>query len=399
MNKKVVYLVIDGLADTPFNGKTPLSVAKKPNLDYLAKNGVCGQILTVKKKAWDDTARQSITHTATIGLLGYDVSKFPTKRGPMEAVGSDVPYKEGDLALRANFATVDKELKVLDRRAGRNSLGLDEIARYINEHVKLQSDFAFRRTYEHRGVLIIKQKLSDEITTNDPLKKGEKVKKITPLNKGGEISARIVQEFVDQAHNVIEYHPKNSERIDAKIPVANYILVREAGNRLFALMPPFPVKFGLKKAVCISENGATKAACLLSGFQSETVPELPFKETLDFIFDNIEDSLAEYDFVYAHIKGTDEASHDGDFSKKKKMIEEIDKKMEIFKKDFEDILVVTTDHLTSTEKGEHVYGPVPVLVYGKGKKDSVDAFDEISVKKGMIKNFSGLQLLKFVMGR
>src|SRR5439155_6681462 len=195
MNKKVVYIVIDGLADTPLNGKAPLSAAKKPNLDFLVKNGVCGQIITVKKNDWSDLARQSITHTATIGLLGYDVSKFPTKRGPMEAVGSDAPYKEGDLALRANFATVDKELKVLDRRAGRNSLGLDEIARYINEHVKLQSDFAFRRTYEHRGVLIIKQKLSDEITTNDPLKKGEKVKQITGLTKEGEISARIVQDF------------------------------------------------------------------------------------------------------------------------------------------------------------------------------------------------------------
>ena len=81
------------------------------------------------------------------------------------------------------------------------------------------------------------------------------------------------------------------------------------------------------------------------------------------------------------------------------MIEEIDKKMEIFKKDFEDVLVVTCDHITSTQSKEHVYGPVPVLVYGKGKKDSVDTFDESSVKNGRIKNFSGSQLLKFVLGR
>src|SRR5438445_196721 len=305
MNKKIVYIVIDGLADLSDNRKTPLSEAKKPNLDYLAKNGVCGQIIPIEKKIWSEQAKQSITHLASIGLLGYDATKFPTKRGPMEAVGSDVPYEEGDLALRANFATVDKELKVLDRRAGRNTRGLDEIARYVNEHVKLEVPFAFRRTYEHRAVLIIKKRLSDEITSNDPLKKGEKVKKIVGLTKEGEISAGIVQDFIDQAHDVIEYHSRNSERIDAKIPAANYILLREAGNKLYALMPPFAQRMGLKNAVCIAENGATKAACLLCGFQAVTVPELPFKETLDFVFDNIEDSLAQYDFVYAHIKGTD----------------------------------------------------------------------------------------------
>ena len=87
----------------------------------------------------------------------------------------------------------------------------------------------------------------------------------------------------------------------------------------------------MKQAVCIAENGVIKATCMLAGFSAITVPELTAEATLDFIFDNIESALTEYDFVYAHIKGADEAAHDGDFERKRRVIEEIDKKLESFK--------------------------------------------------------------------
>ena len=120
MRKKIVFIVIDGLADLPINGKTPLMQATKPNLDWLASNGMTGEINLFKKSFWSKIASRSISHLANISLLGYSPEKYNLQRGVLEAVGADLPIKNGELAIRCNFATVDEELRVIDRRAGRN---------------------------------------------------------------------------------------------------------------------------------------------------------------------------------------------------------------------------------------------------------------------------------------
>jgi 2,3-bisphosphoglycerate-independent phosphoglycerate mutase len=393
LRKKIIFLVIDGLADLPLDTKTPLAAARKPNLNYLAERGMTGEIIPVEKKLWSDLTNASISHIANISLLGYDPRKFNLSRGTLEAVGTDIPYREGHLALRCNFATVDKELVLLDRRVGRNSLGLDEIARYINENLNIGIPFIFKRTYEHRAVLVIKEKLSDKISHSDPFVAGEKVRRVEALTTEAEKSAKIVQEFVDKSRQLIEFHPANEQRIKHGLPPANYIVTREAGNKLKDLLPHFTKKYNVK-AVCIAESGVMKATCMLAGFDSITVPELKFEPTLEFIFDNIEDALSNYDFVYAHIKGPDEPAHDGNFHRKREMIETIDRYVEKLK-NFNGILVVTTDHITSCRNRRHEYGAVPLLVVGRGK-DRVKTFDEFSVKAGRLKLIDGKKLWKIV---
>lgn len=393
--KKVIFLLIDGMPDLP-EQKTPLSSAYKPNLDFFAKNGMCGEILPIEKKFWNETTRTSVSHLANFSLLGYDLKPEQMKRGPIEAVGSDIPYQQGWLALRCNFVTVDNELKVLDRRVGRNSQGLDEIARYINEHVKLEVGHIFMRTYGHRAVLILKEKLSDKITDSDPYFDWERVRKIEALSPEASRSAQLVQEFIEKARQVIEYHPANEQRIKNGLPPANYIVTREAGNKL-PVIKSFLKKHKIPKAVCIAENGVMKGSCMLAGFDAITVPELNFEQTLRFIFDNIENALAEYDLVYAHIKGPDEPAHDGDFFRKQKVIERIDDYLGRLK-DFDGILIITSDHITSCKTRKHEFGAVPILIYGKGR-DEVQKFDELSVKKGKLKLINGKKLWKIVFGR
>jgi 2,3-bisphosphoglycerate-independent phosphoglycerate mutase len=393
VKKKIVFLVIDGLADTPINNKTPLSEARKPNLDYFAKNGLLGQIIPVKKSYWNELTRTSVSHVANISLLGFNPYKLELKRGPLEAVGANIPYTEGHLAIRCNFVTVDKDLTVLDRHVGRNFSGLDEIARTINEQVSIGVPFVFMRTYGHRAVLIIKEKLSDRITDSDPYYEGEKVRTIEPLVPEAKRSAELVQKFLDKARELIEFHPANEKRIKDGIPPANCLITREAGNKLPSL-PNFSKRYKVR-AVCIAENGVMKATCLLAGFNAITVPELKFQPSLKFIFDSIDAALAEYDFVYAHIKGPDEPAHDGDFHKKREMIEEIDRKLERFK-NFKGILVVTCDHITSCKTRKHEFGPVPVLVYGLGKGKS-KAFNEIEAEKGKLGLITGKKLMDLIL--
>ncbi len=393
--KKVVFIVVDGMADTPVNGKTPLSEAKTPNMDWLVANGAVGELDLVKeslaKKLYNNVVWSQV---ANIALLGLDPSRYYLKRGPLEAVGTGIPYEDGHLAVRCNFATVDRDMNITDRRAGRSSFCLDEIARAVNKGVKIDYDFVFMRTYGHRAVLIIKAPLSDNITSNDPYG-DSKALPIVALDPDAEASAAVVQSFIDKSHKVIAYHEKNAERISKSLPPANYILVREAGNRIVKL-PDFNKKWNTK-AVCISENGVMKATCMLSGFSSVTVPEMDSDKTVDFIFENIESALSEYDFVYAHMKGADEPAHDGNFEKKKAAIEAIDKKLGAFK-NFDGIVVVTCDHITSCKSKSHVIGPVPVVVYGR-KKDDVSSFSEKTAKEGSLKLMSGRELLKFVFGK
>lgn len=388
--KKVVFLLFDGLADLPVNGTTPLKEAKKPNLDYLAKNGLTGELTVLPNSYWKGKPLGS--HQLSISLLGFNPKKYLLQRGPLEAVGTGIPYQEGHLAVRCNLATVDSSLKVLDRRAGRSTYGLDEIVQYINEHVDIGVPFTFLRVYGHRCVLILRKKLDDRITTNDPFE-AERVRPIEALSNEAEESAQLVQKFVDKFYDLAQYHPKNYERKRKGLLPANYLLVRQAGNKLLDL-PNFPKKWKLGKAVCLAENGAVKATCMLADFNSVTIPELPFRESLEFVFDNIEELLIDYQLVYVHIKWTDPPGHDGDFKEKVRVIEAIDKKLETFKK-FDGILVITTDHITSTKFKVHMPGKVPLLIYGKGK-DRVKTFDEFSVKKGKLKNYVPLKMWKYI---
>lgn len=397
--KKVLFIVVDGMADLPMgeDEKTPLSDAKKPNIDWFAKNGAIGQMSVIPDKSWDRLAHASISHKALISILGYNVGKFDLKRGPLEAVGADIPYQEGHLAVRCNFATVDEQIKVVDRRAGRVTDGLNEMTRYINEKVDIGAPFSFRRTHGHRAVLIVKMGLTDKVTTNDPFKENVKAAKISGAGSEGVISAKILQNFIDKSHNLIEYHPANSKRISAGHRPANYILMREAGNSLGCLVPTFGKKYGVKP-FCISEAGAVRGVCLVAGFESVVVPDLPFEETLEFISENVDIALEDHDFVFVHVKGPiDEASHDGDFDAKVNGIEAVDLMLEKFRK-FKGVIVITTDHVTSTEQKRHMPGKVPVLVYGRGK-DKTKKFDEAEAKKGKLKSYTPSKLMKFALGK
>ncbi|MCD6371906.1 MAG: 2,3-bisphosphoglycerate-independent phosphoglycerate mutase [Candidatus Aenigmarchaeota archaeon] len=390
--KNVVFLVIDGLADEPIAKKTPLSEANTPNFDFFAENGITGELNLVPKSlpVW--------SHIADVSLLGFNPSRYYLKRGPLEAIAANIPLKGDFLAVRINFATIDENGVVIDRRAGRGEYGLSEIARSINKEVDIGVRFVFLRTYGHRAVLVLKGKFSDRVSANDPLEVGKLPKLIKPLEKSSlsKLTAKILQDFLDKSQQIMEFHPINFERINKGYLPANYLLMRDPGNRIPNL-PNFVEKWKLKNAICISEPGVTKSIAMLAGFASLTFRPKNLKHDLNFIFENISDSLSEYRFVLAHIKGPDLPAHDGDFQRKVQIIEKIDEKLEMFKS-FNGILVITTDHITSCKRKKHLHGPVPVLVYGTKKKDRVKKFDEFSAKKGKLKKYTGSKLWKFVFG-
>ncbi|MEM2955910.1 MAG: hypothetical protein QXM25_04255, partial [Nitrososphaerales archaeon] len=170
---RLVYVLLDGVGDRPdprLNYVTPLEAAYTPNLDSLARKGFSGLVYPVGKSIAPES------DIAVFNMLGYEFKEGYVGRGVIEVIGSGVDFKDGDLALRANFATIDKGMNILDRRAGRD-LSSEEakiLAESINKQVKLshpKTSFKFVSTVAHRAALSIRVKgvlLSSNISNSDP---------------------------------------------------------------------------------------------------------------------------------------------------------------------------------------------------------------------------------------
>ena len=237
---KLIYVVIDGMGDLPIEelgGKTPLAAAETPNMDFLAKEGNIGLMYTVGKSL----APQS--DAGVVSILGYDPFKYEASRGVMEAIGSGLAFKEGDVALRCNFTTLGPGEKILDRRAGRDLAEEEaaELSKAINSSVKLASypaSFTFQNTTGYRGVLVIRGKgihLSGRVTNTDPAyTRVEGVGVVNPNakmfmqrcepmddTKEARVSAELINEFLEKSHKVLEQSSLNKRRLAANKLSAN----------------------------------------------------------------------------------------------------------------------------------------------------------------------------------
>lgn len=421
--KKILYVILDGLGDLPLKeleNKTPLEAAVKPNMDRLAQEGKVGLVYPVGKGIAPES------DIAVISLLGYDARKYYTGRGPLEAFAEGMVINEGDLALRVNFATVEDDGSTIkDRRVGRN-LSTEEagaLAREINAKVSLScASVEFKNTIGHRGVLVIrgiKSKLSGWITNTDPAygKEGvfgialEKfdnhVAKSKALEEHKDSSeaqeaAALLNEFTANSYAVLQESLINKKRVqEGRLP-ANVILSRDAGDHL----PKFPqieelfkLRFG-----SFVQMPVERGIALLTGMQIIDVPSSTGHLDVDYaVWAKIAlESVKRFDGIYVHIKGPDEPAHDGDFKKKKEIIEAIDKFFFanlISKLELKDSIVcVTADHSTVCKIKAHSADPVPLLICGGNiKADNVKNFGERSVKSGSLGELKGSQLLSLLV--
>jgi len=385
--------------------KTPLEAAETPNMDFLAKNGKTGLMYTVGKGIAPES------DVAVISILGYDPFKYSTGRGILEAVGADVTVNDGDLALRCNFATLSRGKEIVDRRAGRNLTNeeANELGKAVNDEVKLESyptDFEFKNTIGHRAALVIrsrKKPLSSRVTNTDPAysrldelgvaeTKIEMVlKKCEPMDKSEEamISAKLVNEFVEKSHIVLDEHEINRKRVAEGKLKANLILTRDAGH----LLPKFfniNEKYGVR-FVSLTDMPVERGISKLAGMDTAILPSPShnLKKDCTVRVRKLLDLLPSYDCFYIHIKGPDEPGHDGEFCLKRDLIAMIDKyflgellnriKLENY------VICFTADHATPCKLKSHSDDPVPLLISGnKIKGDNASKFSEKEAKRGSL---------------
>jgi len=421
--KRVFYIVLDGLGDLPcaeLEGKTPLEAAEIPEMDSLAEVGQLGLVYTVKKGFAPES------DVAVISMLGYDPFKYHTGRGPIEAVGSGLSMKEGDLALRCNFATLGEGGRIVDRRAGRNltTPEASKLSQAVNSKVRLTSspaDYVFRNTVGHRAAMVIRSKLgklSGKISNTDPAytqveglsvaKKDVEMlpRESTPLVKSREAerAAQLVNEFVRKSNSVLDRHEVNIERRHRGDLPANLILTRDAGDslpRIPSLSSLYGGTFG-----CLVEMPVERGIALLSGMREVKLPEPTGNYEHDYTLRAqiaVEAMSSGIDVLYTHIKGPDEPGHDGEPERKREVIEMIDRyffstllpSVDLSK----DVVAVTADHSTPCSLRAHSDDPVPLLIAGANlKADGIKHFSERDCIEGTLGTINGPELMPKLMG-
>jgi 2,3-bisphosphoglycerate-independent phosphoglycerate mutase len=374
---KIILLIIDGLGGLPLpeTGRTELETAKKPNLDKLAAEGICGL---------SDPVMPGITPGSAPGhlaLFGYDPVKYNVGRGILEAVGIDFPLQPGDIAARGNFCTVDSAGLVTDRRAGRISTDkCTELCARLDGQTVDGVQIFVRPVKEHRFIIVFRGKdLSHEATDSDPQKEG-----VLPLKVKAEIPQ--AENLADTANKFVEL----SKKILSNQNPANMLLLRG-----FSGEPGFPSMkkiYKLNPAAVAGYPMYRGLARLVGMTTLETGPGI------GDAFKTVRKHYTEYDFFFVHIKPADAAGEDGAFTRKVKVIEEVDSLIPELISLKPDVMVVTGDHSTPAMLKGHSWHPVPVILRSEYcRPDGVKEFSEAACLQGGLGRIPAVQIMPMAM--
>lgn len=374
---KIVLLVIDGLGGLPKRGDTELAKARTPNMDSLLKSAELGLMHPIKPGI---TPGSGPGHLA---VFGYDSRKFIVGRGVLEALGIGFSLKKGDLATRANFATIDKDGNIADRRAGRiPTKQCEKLCEKVREIRIPGTEVFIQPIRDYRAAVIFRGRgLSDRLSESDPQKTGVPPLKVEPLSEKAKKSAKIVNDFIAKAREILkDSYP------------ANMILLRGFG--FYSELPAMGDVYKIKP-VAIAGYPMYRGVARLVGMdvaENFTGIEEQF-ESLKELFNS-----SKYDFFFVHVKYTDSHGEDGDFERKVRVIEEVDRHIPKITALNPDVLAITADHSTPALYKAHSWHPVPLMVVSKWARVKKHAkFSENECASGNIGAIEAVDLMSLLL--
>lgn len=380
---KYAVILCDGMADRPIDelgGKTPMAVAKKPNMDRLASQGEVGLVKTVADglKPGSDVANLSV--------IGYDPMQYYTGRSPLEAASIGIDLKDDDVTLRCNLVTLSDEADyeqktMLDYCADDISSAEAKILiDFIQE--KLGNDvFKFYSGVSYRHCLVWAKGDPKPGILTPP--HDITLQKITEYIPQGEATAPLY-DLMKKSYELLREHPVNQKRIAEGKRPANSIWLWGEGMK--PILDSFEKKYGLKGTMI-------SAVDLLKGIgKCAEMQVCDVEGATGYIDTNFEGKAqaavealtSGQDFVYIHVEAPDECGHRGETQNKIKAIEEIDSKIigplvEAMEKQGEELSVmILPDHPTPLCIRTHSGDPVPFLIYrsNEKKQSGVSCLDE-----------------------
>lgn len=376
-NTKIVFYVADGLGGLPQKpgGLTELETAKTPNLDALAAQGICGSSIPVLPGISPGSG------PGHLGLFGYDPIKHLIGRGALEATGIGFNLEAGDVAIRANFCTLDSAGNISDRRAARIPTEESVPLVYRLRDVEIPGIEIFvEPVREHRFVIVFRGAgLGGYVHDTDPQVTG--VAPLDPLagEPGSEKTAQIAREFIKQARELLHGEAK-----------ANGLTLRGVSGK--PALPSYEQIYGLK-AAAIAVYPMYKGLARLAGMEI-----VGNAQTLDEQMEVLEENWQQYDFFFIHFKYTDSTGEDGNFAAKVAKTEQFDAAVPRITALQPDVLVVTGDHSTPSMLQSHSWHPVPTLLLAPNcRTDQCQKFSESECLRGGLGQFEAKYLMSLAL--
>lgn len=380
-NSKIVLIVLDGVGDIrnpSYHNKTPLEYAKTPNLDNLTSHSVVGRLIPV---SYGITPGSGPGH---LGLFGYDPMKVSIGRGVLEAVGLGLNIKDGDVAARCNFATMDDEGRIIDRRAGRipteKTIELCNILKNIKEIDGVE--IIIEPGEGHRFVAIFRSKdkrIGSMINDTDPQVEGKPPLKANGSNPPSQFLADVVNKFLDKGFKLLQDFKKTNAFLTRGFSSKPDVLsIREKYMMEAAAIASYPMYRGI--------------ASLLG------MKLLPAPDSIEGLFEAYKTYRQKYDFFFIHVKGTDQAGEDGDFDGKVSCIEKVDRALPVLLENRPDVIAITGDHSSPCSMRSHSFHPVPVLINSPfSGRDDVLCFHENAFNCGGLGFFESKYLMTLLL--
>ena len=374
---KIVMLVVDGLGGLPHpdTGKSELETAATPNLDLLASDSACGLTTPV---APGITPGSGPGHLA---LFGYDPVKYLIGRGVLEAIGIGVELRNGQVAARGNFCTLDESGLLVDRRAGRIPTSESAPLVELLDRTEVPNvDVSVYPVRDHRFVLVLSgDGLDERVTETDPQALGVPPLKVEAAVPEAGKTVQAVRSFTQQAREIL------GERSSA-----NMVLLR--GFSALPDLPDMGRTYRLNPAA-IAAYPMYRGLAHLVGMKV-----IPTGVTFDDELDTLDKHFHEHDFFFLHYKPADAAGEDGDFAGKVEALEYLDARIPRLLELDIDTLVVAGDHSTPAIMGSHSWHPVPLLVKSSMYRgDGVGEFTERACASGSIGRIPAVSVMTIAL--
>lgn len=352
------------MADYPveaLGGKTPLEVAKKPNIDRLARGGRLGMVKTVP-----DGLKPG-SDVANLSAMGYDPLKCYTGRSPLEAVSIGIQMGDTDVAFRCNLVTLSDDAEYAEKTMVDYSSGeittaeAAELIRAVDEAFRTD-EILFYPGISYRHCMIWHQGPVGLNLTPPHDISDRKITEYLPQNP-------VILDLMKRSYEILKDHPINQDRIARGLNPANSIWLWGEGTR--PGVTGFEAAYGVKASV-ISAVDLIKGIGLCAGMKVIEVEgatgniDTNFKGKGEAALKTL---LEGQDLVYIHVEAPDECGHHGDLEGKIQAIERIDqdivgpllKGLEEAGEDYS--ILVMPDHPTPISIKTHISDPIPYLLY------------------------------------
>jgi 2,3-bisphosphoglycerate-independent phosphoglycerate mutase len=337
--------------------------------------------------------------TGHLALLGYNPREEYTGRGPFEARGIGMEVRRGDLAFRCNFATVDDDLLVTDRRAGRIKTGTDQLTAAVNAAAgEIDGvECRLKESVEHRAALVMRgEGLDAHVTDADPHVEDAGVLTVQATDEAAARTAEIVNRWVQLSHEALRDHPVNRERVAAGEPPANIVLPRGVG--VAPHLKPFSEQYEMTGAMIV-EVGLVQGLGEYLEMNVIRVPGATGGADTDemALARAVVQAVDGHDFILCNLKAPDLAGHDGDARQKMAALAKLDRIARHLLDNTDlsrTLIIVAADHSTPVSVGDHTGDPVALTMVGHGvRPDHVTEYGERPCGGGTLGRITGPDLM------